>query len=67
MGLKILKLYVKGIGKTLSIYEKAADWWKERKSVDMEMNCPGRFMYPEIFSGEESIIGKCPYGEMKAK
>jgi len=65
MGLRILKLYVKGIEKALSTYTKVSDWLNERKSIDMEMNCPADCMFPQIFSQEGTVISKCPYGEMR--
>jgi hypothetical protein len=64
MGVKILKLYVKGVDKVLSAYTKVSNYFKERKPIDMEMNCPAEYMFPQLFSEGKSILGRCPYGEM---
>ena len=67
MGLKILRLYVKGADKVLSAYAKVSNYLKERKSIDIEMNCPAPSMYPCLFTGEGDLINKCPYGEMNTE
>jgi hypothetical protein len=69
MGIKSIKTGVAAI----KAYNWAADTYCSLmdkifgKPIGMEIDCPARFMYPQIFSGEETVIGKCPYGEVKGE